>query len=749
MGNLNDLTTSWEGYNKGDVEDLIKEEFRKDKADISSKIGAVYYDQQTMSHYFFDSEESKNEWLSNGDESLILAIEPLKFSGTVSQVRVINEMASTTLYFTTRADNAEITCSFISQEKGITDAAWTDVPEDFEVSVYVDKGSTGEFIAIKEKEPVLSGNTFTFDVKNSLVTGANRVRVTATGVQSGSSSSLTYNVRLTTMYIAPSNFTWYLPFVEGKDYVLGGVNIGGELDKHLIVHVKMEDKYFKDYDIPLGTNIYTSTAYTYSGLEFPTAGSGVYNVEMWLDANGLESEHLSYNIICVSKADELTARLVSVSDAPKSVFNFSENKLFNYCVYNAGQSSTGDADAEVKLNVTLDTVINKNKVTIKSEDLVNVPTAQPLEYIATIETEVSEGSIMELSAVVSYGNAQQVNYPIDNSKSFPATSEVYFYLNPAQRSNTQADRESIVNAINSTTYTAEWTNMAWAEDVDGWTVDEDNRKCLRIPAYSKVDIAYQPLANIKTPVTMEFVYKVKNSSDYNDPIITICDDPTSSIFKGVKITPKNICLHSNNLKDSKVQDFNTVDEEVMDVIITIVPNYKTNYGNLAQIYCNGVKVRSFEFSSIQEWNVLNNIIFGNNTADLYVYKMRVYHKGFDKSDAMRNFVNSLPDTASREAMYAYLHKVTDDSYDVDYDTCVKNGYNTMVIEMIGGKNIPSNDKNADIGDLCNLKISIHNLVEGEIDEEMSDLLNGSTDILNQTIEGQGTTAMTYGRWNFR
>jgi hypothetical protein len=658
---------------------------------------------------------------------------------------------------------------------------------------------------------------------------------------------------------------------------LGGVNIGGELDKHLIIHVKMEDKYFKPYDIPLGTNIYTSAAYTYSGLEFPTAGSGVYNVEMWLDANGLESEHLSYNIICVSKADELTARLVSVSDAPKSVFNFSENKLFNYCVYNAGQSSTGDADAEVKLNVTLDTVINKNKVTIKSEDLVNVPTAQPLEYIATIETEVPEGSTMELSAVVSYGNAQQVNYPIDNSKSYPATSEVYFYLNPAQRSNTQADRESIVNAINSATYTAEWTNMAWAEGVDGWTVDEDNRKCLRIPAFSKVDIAYQPLANIKTPVTMEFVYKVKNASDYNDPIIYIGDiftaessqgyeydynvpmvdggaialnnagltsnaayqyskpifltkgesihfnttgqgfvavtetnesgstynsiievraaqtgnNPSTYIsnidyvaerdiwirisrktanitspilyikrvveypptlnpkFTGIRITPKNICIHSRDLKDSSLQDYNTIDEKILDVIVTIVPNYKTNYGNLAQVYCNGVKVRSFEFSSIQEWNVLNNIILGNNTADLYVYKMRVYHKGFDKSDAMRNFVNSLPDTASREAMYAYLHKVTDDSYDVDYDTCVKNGYNTMVIEMIGGKDIPSNDKNADIGDLCNLKISIHNLVEGEIDEEMSDLLNGSTDILNQTIEGQGTTAMTYGRWNFR
>jgi hypothetical protein len=875
MGNLNDLTTSWEGYRKSDVEDLIKEEFRKDKDAISSKIGAVYYDQQTMSHYFFDSEESKSEWLSNGNESLVLAVEPLKFSGTVSQVKIINEMQSTMLYFTTKGDKAEITCSFVSQEKGIADSAWNDVLEDFEVSVFVDKGNTGEFVALKEKEPVLNGNSYTFNIKNSIVTGDNRVRVTVVGVQSGSSSSITYNVKLTTMYISPSNFTWYLPFVEGKRYTLGGVNIGGELDKKLIIQVKKEDKYFREYEIHIGSNIYTSTAYSYSDLEFPSAGSGVYNIEMWLDANGLESDHLSYNIICVSRDEELSARFVSISNEPNQVYNFSENKLFDYCVYNAGQSATGGEGSEDLLNITLDTIINTNKLTLKSEDLVNIPTGRPLEYISSIETEVPEGSLMELSATVTYGNAQQVIYPIDNSKAYPATSDVYFYLNPSQRSNIQSDRERIINAINSKYYTAEWTNMSWTEGVDGWTVDEDNRKCLRIPAYSKVDIAYQPLANIKTPITMEFVYKVKNASDYNDPIIYIgdvlnpqvsydynikmingyyispnnsglssnleysCSEPiflskgdsvhfnttgygfvavtetnesgntykslieitadqvnhngdsyisdieyiadkdiwikicrkTKNIsssknvlyilrdnsnlprinenFNGVKITPKNICLHSNNLKDSKVQDFNTVDEEVMDIIITISPNYKTNYGNLAQIYCNGAKVRSFEFSSIQEWSTLNNIVLGNNTADLYLYKMRVYHKGFDKSDAMRNFVNSLPDTASREAMYAYLHKVTDDSYDVDYDTCVKNGYNTMVIEMIDGKDIPSNDKNADIGDLCNLKISIHNLVEGEIDEEMVDLLNGSTDILNQTIEGQGTTAMTYGRWNFR
>lgn len=285
------------------------------------------------------------------------------------------------------------------------------------------------------------------------------------------------------------------------------------------------------------------------------------------------------------------------------------------------------------------------------------------------------------------------------------------------------------------------------ENADGWTKDDEGRMCLRIPAFSRANIAIQPMADIRTPITLEFVYKVENASDYNDPIITICDDATSDNFRGVKITPKNICLHSLNLKDSKKQDYNTIDESVMDVIITIVPNYKTNYGNLAQIYCNGVKVRSFEFTSITEWNTQSNIILGSDTADLFVYKMRVYHKGFDKTDSMRNFINSLPDLASREVLYNKLLSVTNDSYDIDYDTCIKNGYNTMVIEMLGGKDIPSL-LNQESGLLCNLKINIHNLIEGELDEEMADLLTGEL-ITGQSIEGQGTTAMTYGRWNFR
>lgn len=724
-------------YSGARVQEFIKKYLALGNTANQERWGTALFDVTSYSLIGFKDEDNKAKYLETGDKSLIVgAPVPFSFTGTVNQLKIINNMSSGNLYFTAQAKEAIIECSFLSQEKGITDSAWSDVNEDFEVTVSIDKGNTGVFEPLVTSQSVLNGNTFTFDVRNAIATGANRVRVNAKGVDTGATGAFTYTVNLTTMYLAPSNFTWYLPFVEGNSYNLGGLNIGGNLQKLLRIKVTKEESYIKEYEINIGTAIYTSTAYVYDGLEFPTAGTGVYNVEMWLDANGLESEHLSYNIICVSDADKFTKQLVCISDAPKSVYNSAENKLFNYCIYNQGKTSGSP-------HITIDSIININKTNIKSETLANVSTATALEYKEAVEIETEESNV-QLSVTMAYGNSQQVVYQVDNSKAFPATKDAVFYLNAAQRSNSQEDRESIVNAINSEKYVATWTKMGWSKD--GWTEDDGGRKCLYIPAFSKVDINYQPLADISKPITLEFVFKVSNASDYDDPIITICNDATSSSFQGIKITPKNICAHTRNLKDSKKQDYNLLDEKVLDVIVTIVPNYKTNYGNLAQIYCNGTKVRSFEFTSLSEWDTKANIVLGNNTADLFLYKLRVYHKGFDKADAMQNYLNSLP-SAEREAMYKLLMSVTDDSYSLDYDTCVKNGKNTMVIEMLNGKDIPSLlNQEEDL--LCNLQINIHNIIEGELDEEMEELLTGKN-ITNQVIEGQGTTAMTYGRWNFR
>lgn len=710
---------------------------------VSAKHGASYFDPATNTMLYFASKEDLANWLSTADSSLIIDEAVMNFTGTMYQVKVESEMPSKNLYFTTQAEKAEITVSFLSQKKGITDVSWQDIVEDYNVSVYIDRGSTGAFTPLILDQFVMSGNSFTFDVRKSLATGPNRIRIVAVGSESADKAqgSEVFIVNLTSMYLAPSNFTWYKPFIEGETYILGGMNIGGSgLNKTLKIRVSKEG-YEKLYEIAYGTGINTDTAYTFSGLEFPSAGTGVYNVELWLDANGLESDHLSYNIICVSAADKFTAQLVAIGSPAKTVYNFSDNKLFEYSIYNGG-TATGSPHIKVS------SLVNTNPTVLIDEDLVGVATASPLTYTASLEIEMEdESASLQLEAYMTYGNEQQIVFPVDNSKSYPATTGAVFYMNPSSRNNAQSNREKVINSITGAEIDAVFTRMAWTDGTDGWTTDEEGRKCLRLPAGCTMELAYQPMASVAQK-TIELVYKVKNAADYDEPIFSICSDVNDPNFRGIVIRPKNILIHSRDLNvNDSLQDYNTTDEETLHVLITIIPNYKTNYGNLAQIYVNGDKVRSFSFETADRWDVAANMKFGSNTADTYWYKARVYDKGFEMYDASKNTINSLAATAEKEAMKAKMEAPLDDSYNLSYDECVRNGLNTMVIEILDqDQTVPSIAKPS--AKQCNLWVKINNPEEGELDADFARLFSGEI-IENQTIEGQGTTAMTYARWNFR
>lgn len=709
---------------------------------VSGKHGASYFDPATNTMLYFASKEDLSDWLATSDSSLIIDEAVMNFTGTMYQVKVQSEMPSKNLYFTTQADKAEITVSFLSQKKGITDVSWQDIVEDYNVSVYVDKGGLGTFVPLIVDQFVVSGNTFTFDVKKALATGANRVRVVAVGTESADKAqgSEMFIVNLTSMYLAPSNFTWYKPFIEGETYALGGMNIGGNLNKVLKIKMSKEG-YERLYEVNIGSNIYTTTAYVFNGLEFPSGGTGVYNVDIWLDANGLESDHLSYNIICVSRADKFTAQLVAIGDPAKTVYNFSDNKLFEYCVYNGG---TATATPHIKVAY----VVNTNPTTIIDEDLVDVATASPLTYTASLEIEMEdESAALQLEALMTYGNEQVFMFPVDNSKSYPATTGAVFYMNPSSRNNAQSNREKVINSITGAEIDAVFTRMAWTDGTDGWTTDDEGRKCLRLPAGCTMDVAYQPMASVSQK-TIELVYKVKNAADYDEPIFSICSDVNDPNFRGIVIRPKNILIHSRDLNvNDSLQDYNTTDEETLHVLITIIPNYKTNYGNLAQIYVNGDKVRSFSFETADRWDVTANMRFGSETADTLWYKARVYDRGFESYDALKNYINSLPSTKAKEEAKAKIEAPLDDSYKVTYDECVKNGLNTMVVEIIGqDQTVPSIANPS--AKTCNTWIKINNPIDGELDEDFARLFSGEI-IEGETIEGQGTTAMTYARWNFR
>lgn len=718
-------------YSGKSVQDFIKKGINKAELSYEERIGDTYFDPYSYTIYFFKSTAEKERWLQDPN-----SVEPkkleLNLAGVQKQLKIINEMESLNVYFTTASDTAELKFSFASHEKEVTSSEWRPITEDAYISVAVDKGGSGEFIEIISRQLLLSGNSASVDVRKYLTTGPNRVRVTVTGAFSKAEDTIQYQVNLTSMYLSPSNFTWNIPFIEGREYHLGGMNIGGNIDKKLFVKLTNENGYYKLYEKYLGSSTYITNAYFFNDLEFPSAGTGVYNVELWLDADGLESDHLSYNIICVSAADETTARLVCISNIAEKTINYADNILFYYTVYNGGA-------AKATPHIKITAVVNTNPIVIKDEDLVNVDAGTKLPYNFHLEVETDENDL-QLTSILTFGNEQVKNFVIDNSASYPSTNGAVFYMNAANRSNTQSNKKNIVNEITKGTVACDWTNMSF-DGLDGWTVDSEGRKCLTIQAGSSASIHYQPLSSVGTGKTIEFNYKVSNAANYSEPIISICDDPSNDKFKGIRILPKKVVLHSRDKNTADyVQSYDLMDEQYVNVLITIVRNYKTNYGNIAIIYVNGVKKCEFEFENADSWDVASNILLGSSSADLSVYTIRVYNSGFGLQDTQKNYISSLNTSKDKADAYAKMYNILDDSFNVDYDK-VYGIYNTMVVELLGGSELPHYGLSKEYTAQSNLELNILN------EDEDKPSISGT--YLNTPISGQGTTSMNYFRWNLR
>lgn len=326
-------------------------------------------------------------------------------------------------------------------------------------------------------------------------------------------------------------------------------------------------------------------------------------------------------------------------------------------------------------------------------------------------------------------------FTVDNSNSYPAVGGALFYLNAANRNNSQDNKTNIINEANKETISAEWTNMSWVSD--GWTTDDGGRKCLYLPARTGVNLNYSPFSSLGQGKTIEITFKVKNASDANENIITICDEPDSPTFRGIRIRPNNILVHSRDLNiDNDNQSYDIPEDTLINMQVSVIRDYKVNYGNLCIIYVNGVRKKEFAYSTADSWITQANIILGSQTADLYVYNIRVYSKGFGTQDALQNYVASLPTSTDKKKAYDLFSSVIDDSYSVNYEK-TKSVANVVTIEMLNGSELPHYGLSKDYSAKCNFSVFWHNHPEW----------NWSID--NIPVEGQGTTSMNYFRWNLR
>jgi hypothetical protein len=120
----------------------------------------------------------------------------------------------------------------------------------------------------------------------------------------------------------------------------------------------------------------------------------------------------------------------------------------------------------------------------------------------------------------------------------------------------------------------------------------------------------------------------------------------------------------------------------------------------------------------------------------------VYEQGFDKEDSERNYVASLPLSSEKKAMYALINGVRDDVGRIDFDK-VNSKYNTMLIRMRGGADLPHYGLSKEYNAYCDVTFSFLDLPQEYKVKAWKFILE------NCRIEGQGTTSMNYWLWNLR
>ena len=698
------------------------------KSSIAQSVGAAYFDQSNFTLYFFNNSNDRDLYAAdNTRKDLIVSSTALNLSSDMFRVLVTNNLPSYDIQVATNVETVLLSLGFDVQTKTITDTSWTSTGAGVNVKTYIDSGATGNYLLVPNSSKLLiAGQTYELDVRSLLQTGANRVKVTFESENDNTvTSSVVYSITLSEMYIEEFANTWYNAIVEGDstNYKLGGFKIVGSLSKTLHIEIYQGSSKLLQFEKLIGIASYVDTPYIFTdleGLNLQGLPTGVYICKAYLTSGNLESLPVSYNFMYVASGDKLTAQLVCVNNVASKVYNYSTASLCNYAIYNAG-FSTGTP------HITIQLWSGTNPTTKVNNDYAGTTTG---EYFN-----------------ISMGESSQVqSIPIDNSSVYPAETGADFYINATTRSNNDSNKLKIVNEATTPTseITATWENMAWVDGIDGWTTDNEGRRALVIPADSKCIIPYKAMQGDN--MTFEINFKVSNVSDYDENIITIAENPLLPGFKGIRIKPTQITIHSGadtNATNDIIRSKSFEDEQTVHLLITIQNSFGGNTGrNLVTLYINGCKALQFDYANGVSWEHNGDFILGSTSADLYVYSCRVYKKVLGVKQAEQNYINSLRTLSDREAASAWFNSIiNENTHELLYEKVVNSpyNYNFFVMEMKDGATVPSR---------ANLWAKD---TKGYSDFEMHFGAHPEWDfkLFNVETSGQGTTSMDYYRWNIR
>ena len=544
---------------------------------------------------------------------------------------------------------------------------------------------TGEGIAtytLNKKQvasETINQGEVSFNIGKYLALGDNILVVQVTDSY-GATRKLTFKISAVSISITST-------FDDSKAYT-GAVSFPytpvGALDK--VIHFKIDGKEIGTVETAI-----SNRQQTYS---IPSQAHGAHLLEAYVtatvDETDIESEHLFYDIICISSGSNTP---VIASSFRKTEIEQYDTLLIPFIVYSPASSGS-----EITLSA------NGQVVSTQTVDR----TRQTWSYRAN-----DAGALTLTITCGSISKAFNVNVTESPITVEPETQDLELYLTSQNRSNSDTDKEEwSYNDVAATFSGFNWKNNGWVKDDNGYS-------CLRISSGASITIPLHLFAADfrATGKTIEFEFMVHDVYNYDTPVISCWSGD-----RGIQITSQTALLKS---EQSSI-DTRFKDEERIRLAF-IVERRADN--RLVGIYVNGIKSGSMQYPEADNFmqSVPVNIIIGCPDATIDIYNIRSYNNNLNRYQLLDNYIADMDDVEKKRDLY-----LRNQIYD-DYGSVSFQKVNKMIDCLVFEGDLPQYK-----GDKKTNKVYLFSSVNSS--------LNWVADVKNNV---QGTSSQYYPRKNYK
>lgn len=709
------INTDWQGYSGKSVQDFIKKMIRQTISELGGKFGHVTYESGQMRFYDTDGGTS---------------LGAVTITGTSYTVNVETNHKSNNIVVLTSDLSSIITLTPTTESIEFGSTTKEDFPEDYTFKLEIDSGQ-GYIDRTPTNNIIKNGESVDVEIRRYLTTGINKARIVVTGATSGQPKTLVFSVTLTSLSLNVEH-PWHQVWMQGNNYFVQNIYFSGNIQKTL--HIKVGDaEYTQDYS---ASTQYVNVPTTFDLTNYTPTESGVVPLEIWMTGEGVETQHIYYQIMYVTDADKGNISLICFNNVPNKVYNFRQEDLVQYSVYNIGSVNT-------LVKALYD---DKEEMLLENSEDITSNTIYTLSLSLQIDTDLLEGISLYVE-VSGNGVSRSTEISVDNSNAFIATPGAKFYLNSSLGSNSTPDRDKIINSAPisegfDAIYDATWNGFTFSKDA--WDYDQDGNRALVIKAGSTLKIPnLKPLrTTTDQSTTFEIMYRASAVADYDTPIFTCIDTETynKDTSVGIVIFPTRILIISKETRNEVFQQLLLGEDRINHIVISFQKKFGGKANNLCRISINGVENVTFTYKDTDTFYPntalqYGGIVAGQSSTDTYIYMMRIYNKGFEEQDVRANFLNAVIESANFNRLGFKADNDVLDGNSIDYYMVKKAGFNTYVVET--DQPLPS------------LKNPVSYSKGVNIHLEYNDHPEWNVSIYDAPLDRQGTTSSLYMWANLR